>query len=127
MGWEEMAAAVTRVWRGLPPAQRERAGILGTNYGRAGAVDFYGGQALPPAIAPVGSYWFWGPGEPPPDVLVVVGAERAEALPYFRSAVEVMRLQRPWGVPEERDVPVVVARDPIRPLSEVWPEWAGQN
>lgn len=128
LGWEELAAAVEAAWRGLPPEERNRAAILATNYGRAGAIDWFASDDLPNVISPVGSYWFWGPGERPGDVVVVVGLEARDlAGPLFRSAVEITRVRRPWGVPEERDVPIVVARGPIRTLQEVWPEFRGMN
>ncbi len=128
LGWEDHAAAAEAAWRSLPPQERARAVILGTNYGRAGAIDWFGSAALPPAIAPVGSYWFWGPGPHPGDVTIVVG-EEADSLEgqYFEDAVEFTRVRRPWGVPEERDVPVVIARRPLRTLQEVWPAFRGVN
>jgi hypothetical protein len=128
LGWDELAAATEAVWRGLPPEDRRRAVIIATNYGRAGAIDWFTGDDIPPVVAPIGSYWFFGPGDRPGEVAVVIGDE-ASALEgrYFRSAVEVTRVRRPWGVPEEQDVPIVVARDPIRSLQEIWPEFRGRN
>jgi 4-amino-4-deoxy-L-arabinose transferase-like glycosyltransferase len=128
LGWEELAAAVDSAWRSLPSADRAQAVILATNYGRAGAIDWFGGPDLPPVIAPVGSYWFWGPGQRPGAVTIVVGDEAA-ALEgrWFRSAVEFTRVRRPWGVPEEQEVPIAIARDPVRTLQEVWPEFRGMN
>lgn len=120
--------AVESAWRALPPADRERAVILTTNYGRAGAIDWFVSPDLPPTRAPVGSYWYWGPGELPGEVVVVVGHEAAELEDgWFGRAVEVARVSRPWGVPEERDVPIVIARDPTRSLQQVWPGFRGRN
>jgi hypothetical protein len=128
LGWEALADSVVAVYRSLPPEDREAAVILATNYGRAGAIDYYAGDEIPHAVAPVGSYWFWGPGTRPGQVAIVVGAEPEELIgEYFRSAMLVRRVENPWGVPEERSVGIVVARDPIRPLQEVWPEWRGVN
>jgi hypothetical protein len=128
LGWDELAAATEAVWRGLPPEDRRRAVIIATNYGRAGAIDWFSGDDVPPVVAPIGSYWFFGPGDLPGEVAVVVGDEAAELEGrYFRSAVETTRVLRPWGVPEEQDVPIVVARDPIRRLQEIWPEFRGRN
>lgn len=127
LGWEELAAAVDSAWRSLPPADRAQAVILATNYGRAGAIDWFGTD-LPPAIAPVGSYWFWGPGELPGAVMIVVGEDAGELEgQWFRSAVEFTRVRRPWGVPEEQDVPIAIGRGPIRTLQEFWPEFRGMN
>ncbi len=128
LGWEALADSVARVYRDLPPADRERAVILATNYGRAGAIDFYAGDEIPHAVAPVGSYWFWGPGDRPGAVTVAVGAEVEDLVgEYFRIAVEATRVRNPWGVPEERDVPIVIAREPIRPLQDLWPRFRGAN
>ena len=128
LGWEALADSVAHVYRTLPPEDRERAVILATNYGRAGAIDFYAGDELPHAVSPVGSYWYWGPGDRPGQVTIVVGAEPEDVLgEFFREAELAARVTNPWGVPEERSVGIVVARDPIRPLQDVWPEWRGIN
>ncbi len=128
LGWEALADSVLAVYRELPPEERETAVILATNYGRAGAIDYYGADELPHAVAPVGSYWFWGPGERPGQVTIVVGAAPEDLLgEHFRSARLARRVENPWGVPEERSVGIVVARDPVRPLQDVWPRWRGVN
>ncbi len=68
-GWEAFADTVARVWRSLPPEDRAEAVLIANNYGEAGALDYYGPErGLPPAIAPVGSYWFFGAGEKPANV-----------------------------------------------------------
>jgi hypothetical protein len=128
LGWEALADSVARVYLDLPEPDRERAVIVATNYGRAGAIDFYAGDRIPHAVAPVGSYWFWGPGDRPGTVSIVVGAEAGDLVDeFFRVAVEATRVRNPWGVPEERDVPIVIARNPVRPLQQVWPRWRGEN
>lgn len=127
LGWQELAREVESVWRALPPDDRERAVILTTNYGRAGALDWFGSDELPPARAPVGSYWFWGPGERSGEVAILVGTEVPELRDVFGSVEEVTRVHRPWGVPEEREVIIVLARDPLRTLQDVWPQFARRN
>jgi 4-amino-4-deoxy-L-arabinose transferase-like glycosyltransferase len=128
LGWEQQVAAVARVFSALPPPERERAVLVASNYGEAGALDFFGPKyGLPPAIAPLGSYWFFGPGERPGAVVVSIGTPPEELLTFFRSAILVTIVNEPWVVPEERDVPIVVARDPYRPLQAVWPEFKGRN
>ena len=126
LGWEAQVAAVADVWRSLPPSEREGAVIVGTNYGRAGAVDFYGPRyGLPEPVAPVGSYWFFGPGDEPGDPLIVVGGTREE-LDAFCGALEAgARVEEPWVVPEERGVVVWICREPRRTLQEMWPDFRG--
>jgi Dolichyl-phosphate-mannose-protein mannosyltransferase len=128
LGWQTFADSVIAVWNGLDPADRGRAVLLATNYGRAGALDWYGRAAsLPPAIAPVGSYWFWGPGEREWEVAVIAGSSEEDLRTYFRDVREAARVRDRWRVPEEQDVRIFVARDPREPIAEVWPRLEGRN
>ncbi|MBX6364426.1 MAG: glycosyltransferase family 39 protein [Gemmatimonadetes bacterium] len=126
LGWEEQAAAVARVYSALPPADRADAVVIADNYGEAGAIDFYARRyGLPGAIAPIGSYWFFGPGPKPGRVAIVMGSTREELLRYFREVEPAGRVTSTWAV--ERDVPLWIGRDPYRTLQQIWPEFAGRN
>jgi hypothetical protein len=41
-GWPEMAVATAQVYASLPPAERAHTAIFASNYGEAGAIDFFG-------------------------------------------------------------------------------------
>jgi 4-amino-4-deoxy-L-arabinose transferase-like glycosyltransferase len=126
--WEEQVAAVAAAYHSLPVAERERAVLLGSNYGEAGAIDFFGPKyGLPRAIATVGSYWFFGPGDLPGEVMVTLGVEPHEVQGFYAEFEEVARLENPWGVPEQQDVLIAIARRPAATLQEIWPRFAGQN
>ena len=57
-GWEDLVRRVARVYHALPTGQRATCAILATNYGEAGAIDFFGPRyGLPPAISPHNNYW----------------------------------------------------------------------
>lgn len=128
LGWPEQAAAVARVYHALPPDERARAVVLAGNYGEAGALDFYGPRlGLPRTVSPAGSYWFFGPGQLPGEVLVTLGVPEELLRPLFREVRPAARVANPWGVEEERDVAVLVAGGPRRTLQEVWPGLAGRN
>jgi hypothetical protein len=43
-GWREMVASVGSVYNSLPPEERAKRAILAANYGRAGAIDFFGSR-----------------------------------------------------------------------------------
>lgn len=125
LGWEEMVATVSRHYQQLPREDRAQAVIIGSNYGEAGALDFYGPRyGLPRAISTAGTYWFFGPGDLPGDVAITVGVEAEELAPFFRSARLLERIDDPWLVPEQRDNPIVIAGGPYRTLQEVWPSLA---
>lgn len=128
LGWREQVQAVAQAYHALPPDDRARAVILARNYGEAGAIDFFGPAfGLPRAVAAAGSYWFFGPGDLPGDVAVALGLEEDDLAAFFGEVTVVERVRNPWGVPEQQDNPVVVARGPLRTIQDVWPELAGRN
>lgn len=128
LGWEEQVDAVAAAYHALPDAERARAVIIAANYGEAGAVDFLGpSRGLPRAVAPTGSYWFFGPGELPGDIAVTIGIEPEDIAGFYAEFQVVRRVENRWGVPEQQDNPIGVARRPYRTLQEVWPELAGRN
>lgn len=128
LGWKDQVDAIAGVFNALSQADRERAVILASNYGEAGAIDFYGpGRNLPNALSSVGTYWFYGPGEKPGDVAVLIGFSTEEIEDYFAEVELVRRVGHPFGVAEERDLGIHVARRPFRTLQEVWPELKGIN
>ncbi len=122
LGWRHQVEAVARVYDSLTPAEQAQTVIGADNYGEAGALEFYGPRYhLPPVVCGCGSYWFFGPGTRPGNVLVDVGTDSAGLATVWRDVRLATRIRRPWSVVEERDVPVWIARDPKRTLQEVWP------
>lgn len=128
LGWERKVARIAEVYRALPEGERRDAVIVTANYGQAGAVDFYGPRyGLPKAVAPIGSYWFWGPGEQPGNVLIKVGDEAEDLRPFCGSVELATRIDEPWVVPEERNLGIWICRQPHRTLQQIWPMFRGQN
>ena len=61
LGWEAMVAEVARIYHSLPPDVQARTAIKTSNYGEAGAIDYFGPKyGLPPAICFHQNYWYWG-------------------------------------------------------------------
>ena len=128
LGWEKKVARVAAVFHALPPRDRDDAVIIASNYGQAGAIDFYGPRlGLPRAFAPLGSYWFWGPGDKPGRVILKVGGAEADLQGYCATVELAARIDAPWVVPEERDLGIWICRDPPGTLQEIWPRFRGQN
>ncbi|MGH7517505.1 MAG: glycosyltransferase family 39 protein [Gemmatimonadales bacterium] len=128
LGWAQQVQAIARVYDSLPPDERADAVLLAGNYGEAGAIDFYGPRyRLPGAVSPVGSYWFFGPGEKPGNIVIAIGVTRDAALGYFAEATQVATVGHPYAVAEERNVPIVVAKHPTRTLQQIWPELGGRH
>jgi hypothetical protein len=121
-GWREQAEAVARVYRSLPSAEQAEAVLYGSNYGEAGALDFYGRElGLPPVVSLAGSFYLFGPGERTGRVIIFLGVEPEEISAISCQSLELAdRVTNRWGVPEERDVPIVVCREPDMTLQEFW-------
>jgi hypothetical protein len=128
LGWEELAATTARVVATLSPAERATVVIVGDNYGQAGALERYGARwTLPPVVSAAGSYWFFGPGTRPGDPVIVVGEEPEDPAPYFASCTLAARTSNPWGVPEERAVPITLCRGARTTLQALWPSLSGRQ
>jgi 4-amino-4-deoxy-L-arabinose transferase-like glycosyltransferase len=128
LGWEEKVARVAAVYNALDANEKLAAVIVPSNYGQAGAIDFYGPRfGLPRARAPIGSYWFWGPGEKPGDVVIAIGGEAEDLQGFCGELALATRIDERWVVPEERNLAIWICRRPPRTLQEIWPEFRGRN
>jgi len=128
LNWREQVEEVARVYHSLPADERDRAVILASNYGEAGAIDFYGPRyGIPKALALVGTYWFFGPGELPGDVVILHGFNADNVTNYCGSLTEAGYVDHPYAVAEQRDLKVFVCRETSRTLQELWPEMAGNQ
>ncbi|GAB2966462.1 glycosyltransferase family 39 protein [Amycolatopsis acidiphila] len=80
VGWSQFVATVSQVWHRIPDEDRDRAVIVTSNYGEAGAIDEYGGgHGLPAPYSGHMSFGDWGP---PPDAMtapVVLVGDAARA------------------------------------------------
>ena len=119
-GWEEMVAKVARYYHSLPPAEKAKTVIYGSNYGEAGAIDFYGPKyGLPPAISGHQNYYYWGHRNATGDSVILVGDDDPD--PAMWESVHLFdRASHPYAMPEE-NMPLFHARGLKMPLEKVWP------
>ena len=127
IGWPELAGTVAEIYQALPAEERAQAGILAGNYGEAGALNLYGpALGLPRAISGANSYWLRGYGDPPPQVLVVVGIDRAGVERIFKSCTLAGQVTNAYGVLNEettRHPDIFVCREMRLPWPEFWQEF----
>jgi 4-amino-4-deoxy-L-arabinose transferase-like glycosyltransferase len=121
LGWPELVATVAEVYRALPADEQPTTGILTANYGQAGAINLYGpAYGLGRAISGVNSYWLRGYGDPPPQVLIVVGFERERAMQFFSACEVAAQITNRYNVSNEEtraNAPILVCRG----LRQSWP------
>lgn len=127
LGWEDQVTAVARAYAMLTPEKQAEAVIIASNYGEAGALDFLGTRyKLPRVLCFWGSYWFFGPGDKPGNIVISFGFTKAQLSNYFDSITEISIIDNPWGVPEERNNPLIIAEKPKLTLQELWPRFGNQ-
>ncbi|MEP6902357.1 MAG: glycosyltransferase family 39 protein [Actinomycetota bacterium] len=120
-GWPEMVAKVADVYNNLPPEEREKAGIYASNYGEAGAIDFFGGKYnLPKAISPHQSYFVWGPRQYSGEVLILLGAAKEDAEKNCESTEEKTEVNNQYSDSYEK-YKILICRKTKKPLPEIWP------
>jgi len=119
-GWPQLAEAVARVYRSLPPEQRSQAAIFASNYGEAAAIDFFGSHyGLPPALSGHNQYWLWGPRGFEGNVVIDVNGDCDGTL--FRDRRVAERFDNPWGRPVENGFDISVCTGITTPLAAYWP------
>ena len=102
IGWQELVETVARIRDALPQEDRARVRILAGNYGEAGAINLYGpALGLSPVICLVNSFWERGYGDPPPELLIVLGSSREDLEDKFESCQLVGHITNREGVSNE--------------------------
>jgi hypothetical protein len=130
LGWRGLEQAVAGVYATLSPDDRRRAAILASNYGEAGAVDFYGpADGLPPALSGHNQYWLWGPRGYDGSVIIYINSfEPAWWTKRCRSAFVAARFgSDPYAEPYEFNRPIILCRGFFKPLSEAWDIFKNYN
>jgi hypothetical protein len=121
-GWRELTAAVAHAYASVPPGERARMTILASNYGEAGALDFFGPQYdLPPAISGHNSYWFWGYRDPAIDSAIVIGAPRARLEQVFEQVVPAGEFECHYCMEWENHREIYICRGLKTPIAKLWP------
>lgn len=120
-GWEELTAAVARAYRSLPAEEQRRVAIVTSNYGEAGALNYYGRRyGLPPAVSQHNSFYLWGPGTDTVEVAIIVGMDPEDLRDAWTSVEEAGRFRSPYAMPYEQRHPILVCRGLKLPLEDAW-------
>jgi hypothetical protein len=127
-GWENMVETVAKVYNGLSPEDKAKCVIGASNYGEAGAIDFFGKKyGLPNAISSENNYWIWGPGEKPGEILLVVGGSRKEYETWYGEVKQVATVNSQYARSFETNLPIYLCQHPKTTLQQVWPSMKDFN
>ena len=118
-GWDTMTATVASVYYGLPSQERSQACILTLNYGEASALTFLGtSHGLPPVISGHNNYFLWGTRGCSGAVLIIVGYSPSDFQGDFQSITVAANITCSYCVPDENNLPVIVATGPNFPSAQ---------
>jgi hypothetical protein len=120
-GWETKARDVAKVYDSLTDDDKKKCGIVGTNYGQCGAIDYYGREyGLPKAIGTHNNYWIWGPREYTGEVLIIMGGTYEDHVGDFEEVKLAGVSDCQYCMPYEDNMNIFIARKLKAPLAEVW-------
>ena len=123
-GWENMAAAIGRVYQSVPESEQAECAILAGNYGEAGAIDYYGRKlGLPRAISGHNSYFYWGPRNYTGGCVILFGERADEFKNFFGDVRRVATISDPHAMLIEQGISVYLCRKPCAPLNVLWPRF----
>jgi hypothetical protein len=119
LGWEAMVAQVARIYHNLPPEIQAKTAIKASDYGQAGAIDYFGPKyGLPKAICEHQNYWFWGTHGYSGESVIVVDEGDPEHLAQLTSHSEKAgHFEYPYAL-ENFDIYYIQGLKV--PLEEIW-------
>ncbi len=120
-GWREMTAAVASAYRSLSPEEQRELLIVTSNYGEAGAINYYGRElGLPRAVSQHNNFYLWGPGRESVSIVLLVGIDAEDVADTFEQVEEAGRIVAPYAMPYETSLPLLLCRGIKLPLDEAW-------
>jgi hypothetical protein len=120
-GWPEKAAAVAQAFYRLTSEEKARCAVFSDNYGRCGALDFFGRHyGLPRSIGKHNSYWVWGPREYSGELMLVLGGGLKDKQEKFTRVDIVGTVAAQYCLPYENHLNIYLCRGPRVPLPQAW-------
>ena len=121
-GWKEMVASVKQAYDTLTPQEQAQACVFASNYGEAGAIDFYGpALGLPKAISGHNSYFIWGPQGCTGKVLITINVPLNDLSAGFESVQPAGQTSCTYCMPFENNAPIFIARGLKADIQDAWP------
>jgi hypothetical protein len=101
-GWEDLAKNISKVYQSLPEAERNKTVVYCSNYGKAGAIEYYKKKyPLPEVICPHNSYYYWWQDFNKYTSVIIIGGELEEHLDALEEVYEVGLHKTKYAMPYE--------------------------
>ena len=143
-GWEELARNVSKVYLTLPEEERKHTVVYCSNYGKAGAIEYYSYKyPLPKVVCPHNSYWYWSldsgestgldessdPNESAgfdewdeagsPTTLIIIGGEIEDHLSSLKEVEAAGVHKTKYAIPYENNLTIFIGRGLKKSIWEI--------
>lgn len=122
-GWENMAKRVSEVYTSLPPEEKPKTIVYASNYGRAGAIEYFSRKyELPPVFSPHNNYWIWSRAHTNKDytTVIIIGGSLEDHLNSLEEVERAGMIRCRYCMPYENNLTVYIGRKLKRTLKEIW-------
>ena len=125
-GWEGLARNVSKVYQSLPEEERKTTVVYCSNYGRAGAVEYYSKKyPLPKVICPHNNYWYWSsdsggsPGSTNISTVIIIGGGIEDHFKLFERFEVAGVYKTKYAISSENNLTIFIGRGLKVPLEEI--------
>ena len=119
-GWESLAKDVDKVYQSLPDEEKKQTVIYCSNYGEAGAIEYFGKKYnLPKVICPHNSYWYWWPEKMDAATVIILGGEAEDHLDALQQCEVAAIHKSKYAMPYENNLKIFVGRGLRIPLEKI--------
>jgi len=121
IGWEDLAVQVSQVYHSLPEDEQRNAVIISSNYGEAGALEYYApGLGLPNVYSTHNSYHSWGPPSDTVHVYIGVFIDVETVRQKFERVDEISVFHCADCTRPQRNIPIYILRGPKFSMEKEW-------
>ena len=119
-GWESLARDVSKVYQSLPDEEKNRTVVYCSNYGEAGAIEYYSKYyQLPKVICPHNNYWYWWPEKLNATAVIIIGGTAKQHLDALEYCDLAAIHKTKYAMPYENNLNIFIGRGLKIPLEKI--------
>lgn len=119
-GWESLAKTIDKVYQSLPEEDRKQTIIYCSNYGEAGALEYYSKKYhIPKVICPHNNYWYWWPEILNATTVIIIGGEAEDHLDALEHCDLAAIHKTKYVMPYENNLKIFIGRGLKIPLEKI--------